>query len=635
MRLPRLLISLVLCLWALCLWAADIVVVYPVDAVAPGERAYAKALAGHVRRWYGECGVETDLVADTAFRGGDGHRVAVLVDCYTPTPALLTQIRRGMDAGTRFVVCYSGSDALARLFGLRAVGYRADGPRRAMDFLPNRPKGAPARIVQTSANRFEVKPAKSGAAAPLAWWIDDAGRRAGVAWWRTPAGHCWMTHILTGDGDEDGKRRLLLAIAAEQIPGVWTAAANRVLDDAAKELPALRTRVRALPAGSPRRIAAQRALALVEAQQESARDALRRGGEAAYQAARDLRALMARAYAQTFIAPAGETVGVWDHFALGLWPGDWDRTARELAAAGVTDVYVNVAGAAFALYPSRTLPRKGTDDLLSEALAACHRHGLRLHAWILCFSCERAASPEAVADFRRRGWTLQDAAGKDLGWLDPTHPAVRARLLAAVKEIATRYDVDGIHLDFIRFPGLPQSLGPRTKTRFEAACGKAPNWPDCVSRPGGARRADFLRWRAGQIEAAVRDVRAWLRAEKPGVALSAAVYGKYPACVDSVGQDWLGWLRRGLLDAALPMNYTEDAAKLREWLTTQTADRALARRVVSGVGVTAAESTLTPFETLRQIDAAAKAGCRGFALFDLDETLRTEILPLLKARKAP
>ena len=133
----------------------------------------------------------------------------------------------------------------------------------------------------------------------------------------------------------------------------------------------------------------------------------------------------------------------------------------------------------------------------------------------------------------------------------------------------------------------------------------------------------------------MRDVRTWLRAEKPAIALSAAVYGKYPTCIDSVGQDWLGWLRRGLLDAALPMNYTEDAAKLREWLTTQTADRALARRVVSGVGVTAAESTLTPFETLRQIDAAAKAGCRGFALFDLDETLRTEILPLLKARNAP
>ena len=635
MRAHRLLLSLVFCLLALCLWAADIAVVYPVASVAPGERAYAKALAGHVRRWYAESGVEADLVADDAFRGG-GHRVAILVDCYTPTPALLTQVRRGLGAGTRFVVCYSGSDALARLFGLRAVGYRADGPRRAMEFLPGRPKGAPARIAQTSANRFEVRPATTGAAEPLAWWVDDAGRRAGVAWWRTPEGHCWMTHILTGDGDEDGKRRLLLALAAEKVPGLWAAAARRVLTDAEARLPDLRARIRALPEASPRRAETQRALALLEAQRVAARDALRTGGAAAYQAACDLRALAARVYARTFVARPGETVGVWDHFALGLWPGDWDRTARNLAAAGVTDVYVNVAGAAFALYPSRVLPRKGEADRLAEALAACRRHGLRLHAWILCFSCERAASPEAVADLRRRGWTLQDAAGKDLnGWLDPTHPAVRARLLAAVKEIAARYDVDGIHLDFIRFPGLPQSLGPRTRARFEAACGRAPGWPACVTDPRGARRADFLRWRAGQIEAAVRDVRAWLRAEKPGVALSAAVYGKYPACRDSVGQDWLGWLRQGLLDAALPMNYTEDETRLRDWLAVQTADPALARRVVSGVGVTAAESTLTPFETLRQIEAAGRAGCRGFALFDLDETLRTDILPLLKARKAP
>ena len=105
--------------------------------------------------------------------------------------------------------------------------------------------------------------------------------------------------------------------------------------------------------------------------------------------------------------------------------------------------------------------------------------------------------------------------------------------------------------------------------------------------------------------------------------------------MDSVGQDWLLWLRTGLLDVACPMNYTEDPARLRDWLGTQTADPRLAARVVCGIGVTAAESRLSPIETLRQIEAAREAGCRGFALFDLDEALRADILPLLNAASEP
>ncbi len=628
---------LLLCLPAFCLRGADVAVVYAVDAVAEGERGFARALAGHVRRWYAEAGVEADLVADSAFRGGDGHGVAVLVDCYTPNAAFLAQVRRGMAAGTRFVVCYSGSAGLARLFGLEPVGYKKDGPRRSMAFLANRPKGAPTEIAQTSENRFEVRPAKGSGAAPMAWWVDARGRRAGVAWWRTAGGHYWMTHVLTGDGDEEGKRRLLLAIAAERSPGVWAAAGRRILAEASAPLRdgSLRERIRRFPRGGEQRERLERAAALLEAQREATEAALGTGGVGAYQAALDLRDLVARVYAQTFTARRGETRGVWDHSGMGLWPGDWERTARTLAAAGITDVYVNVAGAAFALYPSQVLARKGSADCLAEAVAACRRNGLRVHAWILAFSCERAASSATVAGFRERGWTLQEPSGKELNWLDPSHPAVRAQLVAAVREIATRYRVDGIHLDFIRFPGLPQSLGPRTRARFEAARGPAPGWPGCVSQPNGARRQDFLRWRAAQVADAVQAVRTWLRANKPGVQLSAAVYGKYPACVDSVGQDWLSWLRMGLIDVAVPMNYTEDPAKLADWLGTQTADPRLAARIVSGVGVTAAESRLTPFEALRQIDAARRAGCRGFALFDLDETLRTAILPVVKARSEP
>jgi uncharacterized lipoprotein YddW (UPF0748 family) len=113
------------------------------------------------------------------------------------------------------------------------------------------------------------------------------------------------------------------------------------------------------------------------------------------------------------------------------------------------------------------------------------------------------------------------------------------------------------------------------------------------------------------------------------VELSAAVYGKYPSCVNSVGQDWISWLRTGLIDYALPMNYTENMEALKSWLGTQTADPRLATKIISGIGVTAAESRLDAIEVLQQIDVIRRMKCKGFALFDLDENLRQNILPIL------
>lgn len=615
---------------SLTLRAAAIAVVYAERSVPEGERRFAKALAAHVQRWYAEAGVEADLIADAALAKAR-PKLAVLVDCYAPPPDVVGAVRERLAGGTRFVVCYSGSDALARLFGLRAGAYKRsdEGTWSAMVFAKNRPAGVPTEILQTSANLFAMAPAATGGATPLAWWRDRRGRRTDVAWWKAPNGSYWMTHILTGDGDEDAKRRLLLAFAAECVPGVWQTAAHYLYAEASAPLSdgSLLARIRLFPKNSPRR---QRLDALHDGllrQQAAAREALGKDAFAAYQAVCDLRDITARVCGMTYRAHPGEIRGVWDHSGQGLFPGDWERTATLLAANGITDLYVNVAGAAFALYPSAVLPRRGTENCLAQAVAAGHRHGLRVHAWVLAFSGERAV-PGALAEFRRRGWTLQDAQGNDLDWLDPTHPAVRARLLASVKELAAS-GADGIHLDFIRYPGLAQSLGPRLRARFEADCGKAPNWPACVTDANGPQRTAFLRWRAARVADAVQEIRTWLRTHRPNLQLSAAVFGKYPACVDSVGQDWLSWLRTGLIDYALPMNYTDRLDILRDWLSTQTADPRLAAHIISGVGVTAAESRLGPIETLRQIDAARKAKCVGFALFDLDETLRRSILPVL------
>ena len=140
----------------------------------------------------------------------------------------------------------------------------------------------------------------------------------------------------------------------------------------------------------------------------------------------------------------------------------------------------------------------------------------------------------------------------------------------------------------------------------------------------------FIRWRADQVSDFVQAAHKTMKRDAPGKVLTAAVFGKYPSCLDAVGQDWESWLTIGLVDYVVPMNYTEDKSKYNEWLEQQTRTRKQALKIVSGIGVTAAESRLDAVQVIDQIQAARRAGCAGFALFDLDTTLRQEILPTLR-----
>ena len=121
-----------------------------------------------------------------------------------------------------------------------------------------------------------------------------------------------------------------------------------------------------------------------------------------------------------------------------------------------------------------------------------------------------------------------------------------------------------------------------------------------------------------------------VRLGAPCKLVTAAVFGKYPSCLDAVGQDWESWINIGLVDYVTPMNYTEDMTKFNEWLGQQTRTRQQALKVVPGIGVTAAESRLDAAQVIDQIQAARRAECPGFALFDLDTTLRQDILPILR-----
>jgi uncharacterized lipoprotein YddW (UPF0748 family) len=628
---------------ALCAWAVHAVPVAVVQgdvSLAAGERRFAQSLARHVERWYREAGVEAVLTNDADLKTAlAGKRVAVLVYVSQPTAEQMGALAAFVSRGGKLIVCYSSSGALAALMGMREAGYQkgsTDGHWSLMRFTGATPRGLPESILQTSQNLFVVQPV-AGRSQVMAWWHDRQGRQtAEPAWLSSSAGY-WMTHVLLADGDAEAKGRLLLALAAAHDPSLWQPAAARVLQSAQKigglsgtaGLLALADKM----ADPARRSKAAAAAQMAMKKEREAVQLLGAGkGFEAWSAANELRERMYEVYGMTQASRKGEIRAVWDHSGRGLYPGEWGRTCKLLKDAGFSDLYVNVAGAAFAHYASSVLPRSRVFEEQGDQLAACVAAakplGLRVHAWILCFSTEQATA-ERLEVFRTRGWLLTNADGSARAWLDPAVPEVRAALVGAVREMAVNYGVDGVHLDFVRYPDFASSLGPTVKSRFEKAAGRrSADWPEDVK--SGALKEAFVRWRAGQVSDFVQAAHRTLKRDAPGKLLTAAVFGKYPSCLDAVGQDWESWLNIGLVDYVVPMNYTEDMGKFNEWLAQQTRTRKQAMKVIPGIGVTAAESRLDAVQVIDQIQASRRAGCPGFALFDLDTTLRQEILPVLR-----
>lgn len=512
-------------------------------AVVAHEPGYYTSLANHIQRWLKGAEVSSVVVTPKEMSAAlSSAKIAFFVGFVEPTDGEVKQIGEFIKHGGKAVVFYTASPALASLMGVKVLGYKAapyPGAWSRMDFDASALPGCPRSILQTSTVLQRAVPVK-GRGYAMANWLDRSGKASGeAAWIKTDAGF-WMTHVLLADGDEALKAQLLAAMCGSADKTLWNAEAF-----AAKE--------------------------------KAKADAL-------------------KAFAAKQVSRKGEIHAVWDHSGCGLYPGDWKRTIALLKASRVTDLFVNVAGAGFAHYPSNVLPRSKTfaqeGDQLAQCLEAAKGSGIRVHAWVLCFTATRS-TPDRLEVFRKKGWRLKDRDGKLTEYLDPSNNEVRAHLIAAIDELQAKYRLDGIHLDFVR-------------------------WYERSEKPKNA---------ADVITRFVADAR---RHVKRPCWLTTAVLGKYPSCIAAVGQDWDSWLSGNLVDYVVPMDYTESLERFESFASQHATTASHARRTIAGVGVTANESRLDAKAVIEQIKISRKYGLAGNALFDLDVTLEKQILPYLR-----
>jgi len=354
---------------------------------------------------------------------------------------------------------------------------------------------------------------------------------------------------------------------------------------------------------------------------------------AAYELARTLDRKRRLVYRRAFQSPLREARAWWNHSGTGAYPGDWERTARELAANGFNMVFPNMLWGGVAHYKSQVLPQSDVvrryGDQIAQCVAAAHRHGIEVHVWKVDFNLGRAPR-EFVDRLRREGRLQVSYRGEPRNWLNPAHPKNIELEVESLVEVVRRYDVDGIHFDYIRYPDRDYDYSDYSRSAFEQSLGRrVTDWPaECHD---GALREAYARWRRDQITHVVQTVARRVRKIKPSIRISAAVFGAYPDCRTTVGQDWALWAKKGYVDFLCPMDYTDSDAAFVKLIRRQRRVVGPAFPLYPGIGATASRSRLDPERVLGQIHLARREGMRGFTIFNLNATTLPSIGPAFRA----
>ncbi len=269
-----------------------------------------------------------------------------------------------------------------------------------------------------------------------------------------------------------------------------------------------------------------------------------------------------------------------------LWVSRWDFKSQpdvnaivdHAAYAHLNTILFQVRGQADALYTpglepwsavlTGTLGQDPGWDPLVELIARAHARGIQVHAWLNVYPVWMGDTPPSATasptpmyqEFNARygsSWLQwqgttppQLATGKYIA-ANPAHPAVVDHVVAVCKDLLSRYALDGLHLDYVRYSNPAVSEDPVSNQAYA----------DALAQNPGLSRAQ---WQRDQVTALVRRVRDEALPLRPGARLTTTAWPVYKDrwgyAPDSDGynayyQDSQGWAHDGLVSAIMPMLY--------------------------------------------------------------------------------
>lgn len=338
----------------------------------------------------------------------------------------------------------------------------------------------------------------------------------------------------------------------------------------------------------------------------------------------------------------------WTTFNQPASPARIDQIVDAAADAGFNAIFFQVRGTADAYYTPGLepwaqrvsggvlgQPPSPAWDPLAYFIQRAHARGLQLHAYVNVYPiADRTGSntcpPPPLVSPMPLYYLLHSAHGTTDGKLNaaqwttldepscgdyltasPASPVFRDHFVAVVADLVNRYDVDGVHLDRVRYSGRSTSCDPVSEAAFGGLC--------FSGTPGV-----YEEWQRQQINGLVRRVydEVVIPAQRD-IWLSAAVWHTY---IDRWGwgysegysdyyQDSQAWVKGGYIDSISPMIYSSNPQtfRLERWTTLVSDFQANRgnRYIVPGIG--ADQDNFA--EIALRIEAARNLGTAGHAIF--------------------
>ena len=619
---------------------ADILVVRGESVVrgAPGEAKSVSQYTQGMMRAVADLGLGSAVVSDLDLTPErlKGKRLVILP--YNPgiSEAAAAAVAAWLEDGGRLMAFYTMPRTLREATGIesaRHVGQTFRGYFASIRFGDGAPDGAPKTVGQASWNVHDAKCLGHGARVAARWHSTD-GSDTGLPAIVISDRSIFMTHVLLSD-DAANKRRMLLAMVGHLAPDLWRQAVAGSLEQLGRIGPyetfdEARAGIRETAGGKGE---AMEALGGAVGKRTEATALMTDGKFAeAIEAAAEAERLLIEARCLAQKPQAKEHRAFWCHSAFGPAGMTWEESIRILAENGFTAILPNMLWGGVAFYESKVLPVapdvKEKGDQIATCLAACKKHGVECHVWKVNWNMGWRAPREFAERMKREGRTQVSFGGQaNDRWLCPSHPENQRLEIESMVEVATRYDVAGVHFDYIRYPGREHCFCPGCRERFEKVIGrKIANWPHDVRQDADLEQKWFD-FRRTQITGVVEAVARRLRKERPRCKISAAVFRNWPADRDNVGQDWKVWCDRGLLDFLCPMDYTPHDLEFDSKVEQQVK---WAGKVpcYPGIGLSVWPKKCNINRLIDQIAITRKHKTGGFTIFEYNTSTARDVAPL-------
>jgi uncharacterized lipoprotein YddW (UPF0748 family) len=320
-------------------------------------------------------------------------------------------------------------------------------------------------------------------------------------------------------------------------------------------------------------------------------------------------------------------------------PKQLRKTMQDMKAAGIDFILPYTKGTSGDVnWDSKVAPPElvKNREHIGQIVREAHRAGLKVYP-VFCVATEGGDTRTNAVLEKNPSWAFV-LNGVRVGYIDPGNAAARKYELDLITELVSKYDVDGLSLDYMR---CPNRVGYTESGRIEFLKRHAVDLAEVTSATrvalgteGGRAAAtttttaavairqhpiwpEWREWRRKQLNEFMGEIRTAVDKARPGLPISSYCWGAHTYAGNfETCQDWKTWIEKGWLDWINPSGYryTDEAFREAAKLNRENVPKGFPYYIT--IGVKTSHGTLPDVETLRrQMEMSKQAGADGVIFF--------------------